>query len=168
MIFIVQTLISWLVARGVSKVCRFNARATNFVTAMGVFGNSNSLPISLVISLSETLKGLHWDRIPGDTDDEVAARGVAEGGGRVLHDLLAGRGHAGRIGQRQVVLVQHLLGGGNGNLAGLGELVVLESGAAQLGAFVGVVVLGRGVLGHSVSPARVGAKGLCGKGLSAL
>lgn len=76
MIFIVQTLISWLVARGVSKVCRFNARATNFVTAMGVFGNSNSLPISLVISLSETLKGLHWDRIPGDTDDEVAARGI--------------------------------------------------------------------------------------------
>lgn len=43
---------------------------------MGVFGNSNSLPISLVISLSQTLKGLHWDRIPGDTDDEVAARGI--------------------------------------------------------------------------------------------
>ncbi|KAG4222025.1 hypothetical protein PC116_g29500 [Phytophthora cactorum] len=43
---------------------------------MGVFGNSNSLPISLVISLSQTLKGLHWDRIPGDNDDEVAARGI--------------------------------------------------------------------------------------------
>ena len=41
-----------------------------------VFGNSNSLPISLVISLSQTLKGLHWDRIPGDNDDEVAARGI--------------------------------------------------------------------------------------------
>lgn len=43
---------------------------------MGVFGNSNSLPISLVISLSQTLKGLHWDRIPGDNDDEVGARGI--------------------------------------------------------------------------------------------
>jgi predicted permease len=26
--------------------------------------------------LSQTLKGLHWDRIPGDNDDEVAARGI--------------------------------------------------------------------------------------------
>lgn len=43
---------------------------------MGVFGNSNSLPISLVLSLSQTLKGLHWDRIPGDNDDEVGARGI--------------------------------------------------------------------------------------------
>lgn len=43
---------------------------------MGVFGNSNSLPISLVLSLSQTIKGLHWDRIPGDNDDEVAARGI--------------------------------------------------------------------------------------------
>lgn len=43
---------------------------------MGVFGNSNSLPISLVLSLSQTLKGLHWDKIPGDNDDEVAARGI--------------------------------------------------------------------------------------------
>lgn len=43
---------------------------------MGVFGNSNSLPISLVMSLSQTIKGLHWDRIPGDNDDEVAARGI--------------------------------------------------------------------------------------------
>lgn len=41
-----------------------------------VFGNSNSLPISLVTSLSQTLTGLHWDRIPNDNDDEVAARGI--------------------------------------------------------------------------------------------
>jgi predicted permease len=41
-----------------------------------VFGNSNSLPISLVISLSQTLRGLHWDKIPNDNDDEVAARGI--------------------------------------------------------------------------------------------
>lgn len=48
----------------------------NSSLALQVFGNSNSLPISLVISLSQTLKGLHWDKIPGDSDDEVAARGI--------------------------------------------------------------------------------------------
>lgn len=41
-----------------------------------VFANSNSLPISLVLSLSQTIRGLHWDKIPGDNDDEVAARGI--------------------------------------------------------------------------------------------
>ena len=41
-----------------------------------VFGNSNSLPLSLVISLSHTISGLHWDKIPGDNDSEVAARGI--------------------------------------------------------------------------------------------
>ncbi|EEY16195.1 auxin Efflux Carrier superfamily [Verticillium alfalfae VaMs.102] len=75
-IFIVQTLVSYVVATGVSRAFGFNKRASNFVTAMGVFGNSNSLPISLVLSLSQTLKGLHWDRIPGDNDDEVGARGI--------------------------------------------------------------------------------------------
>ena len=46
------------------------------MVAMAVFGNSNSLPISLVISLSHTIQGLHWDKVPGDNDDEVAARGI--------------------------------------------------------------------------------------------
>lgn len=41
-----------------------------------VFGNSNSLPISLVLSLSRTIRGLHWDQIPGDNDEEVGARGI--------------------------------------------------------------------------------------------
>jgi predicted permease len=41
-----------------------------------VFGNSNSLPISLVISLSQTLRGLHWDKVPNDNDEEVGARGI--------------------------------------------------------------------------------------------
>ncbi|KAJ4420204.1 hypothetical protein N0V85_000689 [Neurospora sp. IMI 360204] len=75
-IFVIQTFVSYMVSVGVAKCFGFNKRAANFVTAMGVFGNSNSLPISLVISLSQTLKGLHWDRIPGDNDDEVAARGI--------------------------------------------------------------------------------------------
>lgn len=30
----------------------------------------------MVISLSQTINGLHWDKIPGDNDDEVAARGI--------------------------------------------------------------------------------------------
>jgi len=59
-----------------SRIFGFKKRQTNFVIAMGVFGNSNSLPISLVISLSKTISGLHWDQVPGDNDDEVAARGI--------------------------------------------------------------------------------------------
>lgn len=30
----------------------------------------------MVLSLSQTIKGLHWDKIPGDNDDEVGARGI--------------------------------------------------------------------------------------------
>ncbi|KAI0397663.1 auxin efflux carrier superfamily [Xylariaceae sp. FL0594] len=75
-IFVLQTLVSYLVAIFVSKLFRFRKRPTNFVTAMSVFGNSNSLPISLVISLSQTLKGLTWDRIPGDHTGAVSSRGI--------------------------------------------------------------------------------------------
>ena len=71
-----QLIVSYLAAVTVSRTCGFSKRARNFVVAMAVFGNSNSLPISLVISLSKTLSGLHWDRIPGDNDNEVAARGI--------------------------------------------------------------------------------------------
>jgi predicted permease len=75
-IFLVQTLISYGCAWAVSNCMRLKKRQKNFVIAMGVFGNSNSLPISLVISLSQTLKGLHWDKVPNDNDDEVGARGI--------------------------------------------------------------------------------------------
>lgn len=75
-IFIVQTIVSYLCAWVISKIMGFRKRQTNFVIAMGVFGNSNSLPISLVLSLSKTLKGLHWDKIPHDNDNDVAARGI--------------------------------------------------------------------------------------------
>ncbi|KAI9766921.1 MAG: hypothetical protein M1840_006218 [Geoglossum simile] len=75
-IFATQTLVSYVCSVGISRVLRLKKRPQNFVVAMGVFGNSNSLPISLVISLSQTLKGLHWDKVPGDNDDEVAARGI--------------------------------------------------------------------------------------------
>lgn len=75
-IFAIQTLVSYLSSVLMTRLFKFKKRPSNFVIAMGVFGNSNSLPISLVISLSKTLKGLHWDQIPGDNDDEVAARGI--------------------------------------------------------------------------------------------
>ncbi|KAI5783651.1 auxin efflux carrier [Geopyxis carbonaria] len=75
-IFVFMTMVSYLCALAVTKVFRFEKRARNFVIAMGVFGNSNSLPISLVLSLAMTISGLHWDRIPGDNDEEVGARGI--------------------------------------------------------------------------------------------
>lgn len=75
-IFVVQTIISFGCAWAVAKAFGLSRRPRNFVIAMGVFGNSNSLPISLVLSLSKTIKGLHWDKIPHDNDNEVAARGI--------------------------------------------------------------------------------------------
>ena len=75
-IFVIQTFVSYLSSLLISKCFRFKKRPRNFVIAMGVFGNSNSLPISLVLSLSKTISGLHWDQVPGDNDDEVAARGI--------------------------------------------------------------------------------------------
>ena len=75
-------------------------------------------------------------RAVGDDGDQVAARGVAEGVGRVGDDLLARRGDAGRIGEREVVLVDELLGRGDRDLARRRKLVVVERGAAQLGGFL--------------------------------
>ncbi|KAI3064294.1 hypothetical protein CBS147343_8041 [Aspergillus niger] len=75
-IFVIQTLVSYSCAFVVSRCLRLKKRPSNFVAAMAVFGNSNSLPISLVMSLSQTLKDLHWSRVPNDNDDEVAARGI--------------------------------------------------------------------------------------------
>lgn len=75
-IFVIQTAISFLCGRLIARCFRFKKRQTNFVVAMAVFGNSNSLPMSLVLSLAKTLDGLHWDRIPNDSDSDVAARGI--------------------------------------------------------------------------------------------
>jgi auxin efflux carrier family protein len=79
-IFAAQTMVSYLCAQAMARVFGFagreKKRQRNFILAMGVFGNSNSLPISLVLSLSKTISGLHWDKVPGDNDDEVAARGI--------------------------------------------------------------------------------------------
>ena len=68
-----------------------------------------------------------------DHRDQVAARGVAERIGRVDDDLLARRGNARRVGQREVVLVDELLGGRDRHLARRRELVVIERCTAQFG-----------------------------------
>ncbi|KAK8178096.1 auxin efflux carrier superfamily protein-like protein [Phyllosticta citrichinensis] len=76
-IFVILTLVSWGSSQLVGRLFGFKRkRPLNFITAMAVFANSNSLPISLVLSLSKTIQGLHWDQIPGDNDDEVGARGI--------------------------------------------------------------------------------------------
>lgn len=79
-IFATQTLVSWLCGQLMARLSGFSGpgkrRQRNFILAMAVFGNSNSLPISLVLSLSKTISGLHWAKVPGDNDDEVAARGI--------------------------------------------------------------------------------------------
>ncbi|KAI0162300.1 auxin efflux carrier [Xylariaceae sp. FL1272] len=75
-IFLIQTCVSYAVSIGVSKLFRLGKRPSNFVTAMSVFGNSNSLPISLVVSLSQTLKNLSWDRVQGDHSGLVSSRGI--------------------------------------------------------------------------------------------
>lgn len=58
------------------KPNRANLCKEDILSLRQVFGNSNSLPISLVLSLSQTIKGLHWDKIEGDNDGEVGARGI--------------------------------------------------------------------------------------------
>ncbi len=43
---------------------------------MSVFGNSNSLPVSLTVALSYTLPVLAWEDLDDDTPDKVASRGI--------------------------------------------------------------------------------------------
>ena len=75
LLWLAQTFISWLGAVLLSWLFRLRSpRPRNFLVAMSVFGNSNSLPISLILSLAHTVSGLHW--LPGDTDGDVAARGI--------------------------------------------------------------------------------------------
>jgi len=55
-LFVFMTAVSYAGSILVARLFGFRRRAKNFVIAMGVFGNSNSLPISLVLSLAFTLK----------------------------------------------------------------------------------------------------------------
>ncbi|ODV89456.1 hypothetical protein CANCADRAFT_27270 [Tortispora caseinolytica NRRL Y-17796] len=76
-IFLFTTGVSWAGARIASRLFRLNEREANFVTAMSVFGNSNSLPVSLTVSLAYSMADhLQWDVIPDDSADNIASRGI--------------------------------------------------------------------------------------------
>lgn len=74
--YALSTGISFLCSRVVGSVLELNEPETDFVTAMAVFGNSNSLPVSLTLSLAYTLPDLLWEDIDDDTADKVASRGI--------------------------------------------------------------------------------------------
>jgi hypothetical protein len=65
--------------------------------------------------------------------DQVAARGEARGIQRVLDDLFARERDTGGIRQREVALVDHLLGRRDRDLPGSREFVIIEGGFAEFG-----------------------------------
>ncbi|EJS44722.1 zsp1p [Saccharomyces arboricola H-6] len=74
--FGLTTGISFLSGKIMGRVLDLDKDETNFVVANSVFGNSNSLPVSLTLSLAYTLPNLTWDQIPNDNRDNVASRGI--------------------------------------------------------------------------------------------
>lgn len=74
--YAISTFISFICSRVVSRALHLNDPEGDFVTAMAVFGNSNSLPVSLTLSLAYTLPDLLWEDIENDTSDQVASRGI--------------------------------------------------------------------------------------------
>ena len=74
--FALTTGISFISGKLMSKILRLDKDESNFVIANSIFGNSNSLPVSLTLSLAYTLPGLTWDQIPNDNRDNVASRGI--------------------------------------------------------------------------------------------
>ncbi|KAK9464853.1 auxin efflux carrier [Lipomyces arxii] len=73
-LFVVTTAVSFGSAAVITRFQGFNRRESNFVTAMAVFGNSNSLPVSLTVALARTLPSLTW--MQNDTPDSIASRGI--------------------------------------------------------------------------------------------
>ena len=104
----------------------YTSRPANFL-------NSTALPSITGGRQRADIAQAQHRRAVGDHAHQIAARRVAEHIGRVGHDFLTGRRHAGRIGQRQVALVGQLLGGGDGDFAGAPELVIFEGGFAKIG-----------------------------------
>lgn len=74
--FVISTGVSYVCAILVSFYMGLNEPETDFVTAMSVFGNSNSLPVSLTLALSYTLPHLEWDGVKNDTRDLISSRGI--------------------------------------------------------------------------------------------
>ena len=76
LLYAITTLISYLSSLLVSKWLELTEPESNFVTAMSVFGNSNSLPVSLTLALAYSLPDLEWDDIEDDNPDKIASRGL--------------------------------------------------------------------------------------------
>ncbi|PSK36317.1 hypothetical protein C7M61_004141 [Candidozyma pseudohaemuli] len=74
--YAVSTATSYFFSRVMSRLMVLNVAESDFVTAMAVFGNSNSLPVSLTMTLAYSLPDLLWDRMEDDTPDKVASRGM--------------------------------------------------------------------------------------------
>lgn len=74
--YAVMTGIALLSSKIMGRFLVLNEPETDFVTAMAVFGNSNSLPVSLTLSLAYTLPDLYWDDIKNDSKDQIASRGI--------------------------------------------------------------------------------------------
>lgn len=74
--YAVSTFVSVLCLKVVSYSLRLNVPESNFVTAMSVFGNLNSLPVSLTVALAYTLPNLNWDILPDDNPEKIALRGI--------------------------------------------------------------------------------------------
>ncbi|PVH15171.1 uncharacterized protein CXQ87_003008 [Candidozyma duobushaemuli] len=74
--YAVSTATSYFFSRVMSHLMVLNVAESDFVTAMAVFGNSNSLPVSLTMTLAYSLPDLLWDRMEDDTPDKVASRAI--------------------------------------------------------------------------------------------
>lgn len=75
-LYALTTLVSYISSIIVSKWLNLTESESNFVIAMSVFGNSNSLPVSLTLALAYSLPNLEWDDIVDDTPDKIASRGL--------------------------------------------------------------------------------------------
>lgn len=74
--YAVTTITSLACSRLTATFLQLNPAESDYVTAMAVFGNSNSLPVSLTMSLAYTLPDLLWDQMEDDNSDKVASRGI--------------------------------------------------------------------------------------------
>lgn len=74
--YAISTGTSYFCSRMMAKFFSLNNAESDFVTAMAVFGNSNSLPVSLTMTLAYSLPDLLWDRMEADAPDKVASRGM--------------------------------------------------------------------------------------------
>ena len=71
-------------------------------------------------------------RAIGDDGDQIAARGVAEGIGRVDNNFFTSSRHTRRIGECQIALIGQLLGGCDADFSWGRKLMIFEGGLTQL------------------------------------